>query len=253
MVEQKEPHPGRMAFADIEQPGTFEARCGLAVRMRDELEVPLPIYVDGMDDASRALFSDLPSPAFVLDREGRIVDKLPWADPAPLRRSLEQALAAAKVPETLTAAWTLDQRDAYARAELAHGDAAAARAWLDTEPEAAPNEPAGEAKPCVPPTLVAVARAALARAGAVDRNDTKELAARVAAARAALEQAWGSDPARLVAGLCELAAVAGAEAPGIRAAALQALDPRAPVRVRQWLEQQAKERGADGAQRGEGR
>jgi hypothetical protein len=81
-----------MAFADVEQPQTFAQRCALGKRIRDELEVPLPILVDGMDDQSRALFSDLPSPAFVLDTKGTIVDKLPWADPEPLAASIARAL-----------------------------------------------------------------------------------------------------------------------------------------------------------------
>src|SRR5262245_2982522 len=80
-----------MAFRDVAQPATLAERCALASRIRDELEVPLPILVDGMDDASRALFSDLPAPAFVIDAKGTIVDKLPWADPEPLAASIDLA------------------------------------------------------------------------------------------------------------------------------------------------------------------
>jgi hypothetical protein len=94
VVEQREPHAGRMAFRDVAQPATLAERCALARRIRDELEVPLPILVDGMDDASRALFSDLPAPAFVLDAKGTIVDKLPWADPEPLAASMDIAAGA---------------------------------------------------------------------------------------------------------------------------------------------------------------
>jgi len=93
VIEQKEPHAGRMAFADVAQPRMFAERVALARRIRDELEVTLPIWVDGMDDASRALFSDLPSPAFLIDRSGRIADKLPWADAAPLEAALVTLLA----------------------------------------------------------------------------------------------------------------------------------------------------------------
>jgi len=87
-----------MAFRAIAQPATLAERCELGKRIRDELEVPLPILVDGMDDSSRALFSDLPAPAFVLDARGRIVDKLPWADPAPLAASIDLAASAICVP-----------------------------------------------------------------------------------------------------------------------------------------------------------
>jgi hypothetical protein len=98
VIEQKEPHAGRMAFADVAQPRTFVERVALARAIRDELEVTLPIYVDGMDDASRALFSDLPSPAFLIDRSGRIADKLPWADAAPLEAALATLLARERMP-----------------------------------------------------------------------------------------------------------------------------------------------------------
>jgi hypothetical protein len=102
VVEQREPHAGRMAFRDVAQPATLAERCALARRMRDELEVPLPILVDGMDDASRALFSDLPAPAFVLDAKGTIVDKLPWADPQPLAASIDLAAGATPAIPPLT-------------------------------------------------------------------------------------------------------------------------------------------------------
>jgi hypothetical protein len=51
-----------MAFREVAQPATFEERRALAVRARDELQIPMTLLVDGMDDASRALFGDLPSP-----------------------------------------------------------------------------------------------------------------------------------------------------------------------------------------------
>jgi len=80
IVYQKEPHAGQLAFKDIEQPESFEARCELAKRMQDEYELPMTLLVDTMEDQSRELFSDLPSPAFVIDAEGIVRDKFPWAD-----------------------------------------------------------------------------------------------------------------------------------------------------------------------------
>jgi len=62
IVYQKEPHPGQMAFKAIAQPETFEARVELAKKMKDEYEMPMTVLVDTMEDQSRALFSDLPSP-----------------------------------------------------------------------------------------------------------------------------------------------------------------------------------------------
>jgi len=69
-----------MAFKNIAQPETFEQRCALAKRMKDEYELPMTVLVDSMEDQSRELFSDLPSPAFIIDDKGTIREKFPWAD-----------------------------------------------------------------------------------------------------------------------------------------------------------------------------
>lgn len=80
IVYQKEPHAGQLAFKDIPQPEDFVQRCELARRMKTEYELPMTVLVDQMDDQSRALFSDLPSPAFVIDADGIVRAKFPWAD-----------------------------------------------------------------------------------------------------------------------------------------------------------------------------
>ncbi len=80
IVYQKEPHAGQMAFADIAQPESLEERYALARRMKVEYELPMTVLVDTMKDESRALFSDLPSPAFVIDKEGIVRAKFPWAE-----------------------------------------------------------------------------------------------------------------------------------------------------------------------------
>ncbi|MGE3173241.1 MAG: family 16 glycoside hydrolase [Planctomycetota bacterium] len=230
VVEQQEPHAGQMAFADVPQPTTFAGRCALARRIRDELEVPLPIWVDGMDDASRALFSDLPSPAFVVDRQGRIVDKQAWTDPAALRASIEEALAADPLPSSPGASLTVDERDAIARRMLAHGRPAEALRWLDAAPEAPLS---------VPDSLVALARAALARCAALRDADAAQRQAAVRAARAAIAAAWPGDRGRAVAAFVELAEAATGsplEPEAWRTARAQ-LDERAPEATRAWLRQ----------------
>lgn len=219
-----------MAFADIAQPRTFAERCTLARRMRDELEVPLPIYVDGMDDASRALFSDLPSPAFLIDRDGRIADKLPWADPAPLAKAL-QAVLARNGDEPGTTPMSLDRRDALARQQLALGKPAAALESL----AAAKAEPASAPAPDV------VARAALTRATALAaaKASAPERAAAIEAARKAIDAAWSGDAARATAARIELAeAASGSDAAAtVWGEALAGLDTRAPELTRTWLQQ----------------
>lgn len=230
VIEQKEPHTGRMAFADVAQPTTFEQRCTLARRIRDELEVPLPIYVDGMDDTSRALFSDLPSPAFLIDRQGRIADKLPWADPAPLTQALAAVLAEDRAAAEPTVPATVEHRDAAARRLLAAGKAQQALAMLAA--------PAPEAKE--PAALAAVARAAITRVAARPAAEGAIRSAAIADAMRAIAVAWPDDSARRTAAHVELAtAVADAElARPVWRAALADLDAKAPALTRRWLEQQ---------------
>ncbi|MBL8734933.1 MAG: hypothetical protein JNL12_00770 [Planctomycetes bacterium] len=97
-VYQREPHAGQMAFADIQQPADLGERVQLARRTCEAMALPPDqIWVDGMDDQSRALFGNLPSPAIVVDPFGVIRAKLPWAEPellAPLLKELVPTFAA---------------------------------------------------------------------------------------------------------------------------------------------------------------
>ena len=90
IVYQKEPHAGQLAFREISQPETFEQRVALAKRMKDEYELPMTVLVDSMEDQSRALFSELPSPAFVIDAAGVIREKLPWAEAETIAAAVEK-------------------------------------------------------------------------------------------------------------------------------------------------------------------
>jgi len=81
IIYQREPHAGQMAFKDVLQPETYEERRALAKLAKKELGLDRPILVDSMDDLSRALFGDLPSPAIVIGPDGVIRAKLPWAEP----------------------------------------------------------------------------------------------------------------------------------------------------------------------------
>jgi hypothetical protein len=88
IVCQKESHAGELAFKDIEQPESFEQRCELARRMKDEYELPMTVLVDTMENQSQVLFGDFPSPAFVIDTDGVIRDKFPWADAAMVKTAV---------------------------------------------------------------------------------------------------------------------------------------------------------------------
>lgn len=90
-VYQREPHAGQMAFADIQQPADLGERVQLARRTCEAMALPPEqIWVDGMDDQSRALFGNLPSPAIVVDPFGVIRAKLPWAEPELLTPQLKE-------------------------------------------------------------------------------------------------------------------------------------------------------------------
>ena len=79
-----------MAYKDIAQPETFAERCELAERMKSEFEMPMPVLVDTMRDDSRALFSDLPSPVYILDARGVVRAKFPWPDQVTIERAVKQ-------------------------------------------------------------------------------------------------------------------------------------------------------------------
>ncbi len=81
IVAQKEPHAGTLAYKNISQPETVAERTKLAKRMKEEFELPMTVLVDSMKDTSRALFTDLPSPAFVIDAKGILRGKMSWSQP----------------------------------------------------------------------------------------------------------------------------------------------------------------------------
>lgn len=80
ILVQREPHAGRMGFRDIPQPTTLAERIALATRMKDELGLSMPVYVDSMRDESRELYSQLPGPVFIIAPDRRIIAKFPWAE-----------------------------------------------------------------------------------------------------------------------------------------------------------------------------
>ena len=93
VVYQKEPHAGQMAFKEIKQPTNIAERCELATRMKEEYEVPMTVLVDTMQDKSRALFSELPSPVFVIDAEGRVAAKFAWPEPTTIAAAVTQLIS----------------------------------------------------------------------------------------------------------------------------------------------------------------
>lgn len=82
-----------MAFKNIAQPESLEARVALAKKMKSEYEMPMTVLVDTMEDKSRALFSDLPSPVFIIDSKGIIRNKFPWPESEQIDKAVNEMTA----------------------------------------------------------------------------------------------------------------------------------------------------------------
>ncbi len=82
-----------MAFKAIAQPETFAARVKLAAQMKREYEMPMTVLVDTMEDQSRALFSDLPSPVFIIDARGKIRNKFPWPESEQIKAAVTKMMS----------------------------------------------------------------------------------------------------------------------------------------------------------------
>lgn len=220
IVYQREPHAGRMAFADLAQPATYAERRALATRAKEELGLPLLSLVDGMDDASRALFSDLPAPVFALDRFGHVAAKEPWIDVDKLPAMLDAALAA-RPPAGST-------RSVFAEATAG----AAASRPTSSRPAAAPSVGVAARALRDDPAATDGDRAQAALALATASADEKEIDAALRAAA----RAFGARPLRHAAALtraaeaCEAAARRDA-ASRFRRAALEAAAGRVDAAV----------------------
>ncbi len=72
---------------------TTEARRRRAAEARDRLGLAPLVLVDPEGDPDWRALGRAPSPAFVIDRGGRVVARQVWVDPEELRRLLLDLLA----------------------------------------------------------------------------------------------------------------------------------------------------------------
>jgi hypothetical protein len=91
VLVQREPHAGRMGFRDIAQPTTLAERTELANRLKDEFGLKMNVLVDSMDDASRALYSQLPGPLFIIGPNQQVIAKHPWMDAALIETEISKS------------------------------------------------------------------------------------------------------------------------------------------------------------------
>ncbi len=96
------PWINRVAGVDADDPGSLEERRVRASTVAGKLEHAPILVVDGMDDRVWSLYGSAPSPAYVLDREGRVVLRQVWTDPEEIRHTLDRLLAGASAPARST-------------------------------------------------------------------------------------------------------------------------------------------------------
>lgn len=100
-VGSKSPHAdeewltifNRIADVRIPQHETYEERRRQASTSREKLGMSELVLVDQLDNTVWERFGAASSPAFVIDREGRVVLRQPWITPKEIRRALERLLA----------------------------------------------------------------------------------------------------------------------------------------------------------------
>lgn len=73
----------------VRQPGLREERRRQARASYADLELTCPMLVDDMSDSAWRSFGCASAPAFVFDREGRVVLSQVWSDPTEIRRALD--------------------------------------------------------------------------------------------------------------------------------------------------------------------
>lgn len=89
VIYTREPHARQMGFKKIAQPIRWEERRDLARRTCKELGLKgMLVLIDEMGDPSRRLFGDIPNPAIFVEPDGKIRDKLSWADASEVGRVL---------------------------------------------------------------------------------------------------------------------------------------------------------------------
>lgn len=83
----------RMTGVRLDDPTSYEGRLDRARESGDVLGIEGFLLVDGMDDRVWRLYGAAPSPAYVIDRSGRVVLRQAWVDPKEIRQTLDRLLA----------------------------------------------------------------------------------------------------------------------------------------------------------------
>jgi peroxiredoxin len=87
-VYVREAHPGERVPAHR----TAADKVRSAALLRDEEQVAMPLLVDDVSGPIHRKYSKLPSPAFLIDRSGRVAFRSMWANPEGLASAIEELL-----------------------------------------------------------------------------------------------------------------------------------------------------------------
>jgi peroxiredoxin len=87
-VYVREAHPGERVPAHH----TAEDKVRAAAILRDEEQVAMALLVDDVSGPIHRKYSKLPSPAFLVDRSGRVAFRSMWANPEELAAAIEELL-----------------------------------------------------------------------------------------------------------------------------------------------------------------
>lgn len=82
----------RLAGVRIAQPSSLEERTAQARLTREKLGLSSEVLVDTLDDRVWSAYGAASSPAFVIDREGRVALRQVWIEPREIRRTLDRLL-----------------------------------------------------------------------------------------------------------------------------------------------------------------
>lgn len=88
----------RAAGVRIPQAQSLEERMAEARLTRDRLELTSTVLVDNLDNGVWNAYGAASSPAFVIDRSGRVVLRQVWIDPKEIRRTLDRLLESELTP-----------------------------------------------------------------------------------------------------------------------------------------------------------
>jgi hypothetical protein len=83
----------RIAGVRLPQTVTLEQRLGHARAMQEELDLSWEVLVDGMENRAWARYGAASTPAFVLDRNGRVVSRMAWTQVDEIAALLDQILS----------------------------------------------------------------------------------------------------------------------------------------------------------------